>query len=83
MDMERDAAGRNDTSRMDSKAMNDHPFFVALVGTTTSATSFVISLLPHLTAGVQFATACFGLAAAICTAVYMSRKLKGQKNEID
>ena len=79
--MERDAAGRNDTSRMDSKAMNDHPFFVALVGTTTSATSFVISLLPHLTAGVQFATACVGLIAAVLTAVYMSRKVKHQNNE--
>jgi len=61
--------------------MNDHPFFVALVGTTTSATSFVISLLPHLTAGVQFATACVGLIAAILTAVYMSRKVKQQSNE--
>jgi len=61
--------------------MNDHPFFVALVGTTTSATSFIISLLPHLTAGVQFATACVGLIAAILTAIYMSRKVKHQNNE--
>jgi hypothetical protein len=61
--------------------MNEHPFLIATAGTTASGVSLFISLLPHLTAGVQFATACFGLAAAICTAVYMSRKLKGQKNE--
>jgi len=59
--------------------MNDHPFFVATAGTTASGVSLFVSLLPHLTAGVQFATACFGLVAAVCTALYMSRKLKGQK----
>jgi hypothetical protein len=61
--------------------MNDHPIFVGFVGTATSSASLFLSLLPHLTAGVQFATACFGLAAAICTAVYMSRKVRNQNNE--
>jgi hypothetical protein len=61
--------------------MNDHPIFVGFVGTAASSTSLFLSLLPHLTAGVQFATACFGLAAAICTAVYMSRKVRNQNNE--
>jgi hypothetical protein len=63
--------------------MNEHPFLVATAGTTASGVSLFISLLPHLTAGVQFATACVGLIAAVCTALYMSRKLKGQKNETD
>ena len=79
--MERDAAGRNATTNMDSKVMNDHPFAVGFLGSFTSATSLIISLLPHLTAGVQFATACVGLVAAIFTAVYMSRKVKHQNNE--
>jgi membrane associated rhomboid family serine protease len=61
--------------------MNDHPIFVGFLGTATSSASLFLSLLPHLTAGVQFATACFGLAAAICTAVYMSRKVRKQNNE--
>jgi membrane associated rhomboid family serine protease len=61
--------------------MNDHPFTVAFIGTTASGTSILISFLPHLTAGVQFATACVGLLAAILTALYMSRKLKGQTDE--
>jgi membrane associated rhomboid family serine protease len=61
--------------------MNDHPIFVGFVGTATSSASLFLSLLPHLTAGVQFATACFGLIAAVCTAVYMSRKVKNQNNE--
>jgi hypothetical protein len=61
--------------------MNDHPIFVGFLGTATSSASLFLSLLPHLTAGVQFATACFGLAAAICTAVYMSRKVRNQNNE--
>jgi hypothetical protein len=61
--------------------MNDHPIFVGFVGTATSSASLFLSLLPHLTAGVQFATACFGLAAAICTAIYMSRKVRNQNNE--
>jgi len=61
--------------------MNDHPIFVGFFGTATSSASLFLSLLPHLTAGVQFATACFGLAAAICTAIYMSRKVRNQTNE--
>ena len=61
--------------------MNDHPFAVGFLGSFTSATSLIISLLPHLTAGVQFATACVGLIAAILTAIYMSRKVKHQNNE--
>jgi hypothetical protein len=61
--------------------MNDHPIFVGFVGTATSSASLFLSLLPHLTAGVQFATACFGLAAAVCTAIYMSRKVRNQNNE--
>lgn len=61
--------------------MNDHPFAVGAVGSFTSAMSLIISLLPHLTAGVQFATACVGLVAALLTAVYMSRKVKNQNDE--
>jgi hypothetical protein len=61
--------------------MNDHPIFVGFLGTATSSASLFLSLLPHLTAGVQFATACFGLAAAVCTAIYMSRKVRNQNNE--
>jgi membrane associated rhomboid family serine protease len=61
--------------------MNEHPFLVATAGTTASGVSLFVSLLPHLTAGVQFATACFGLIAAVCTAIYMSRKVRKQNHE--
>lgn len=60
--------------------MTDSPATIGFLGTATSATSLFISLLPHLTATVQFATACVGLIVAILTAVYMSRKLKGQNH---
>jgi membrane associated rhomboid family serine protease len=61
--------------------MTDHPTTIGFLGTATSATSLFISLLPHLTATVQFATAVVGLIVAILTAIYMSRKLKGQNHE--
>ena len=61
--------------------MTDSPATIGLLGTATSATSLLISLLPHLTATLQFATALVGLVVAILTAIYMSRKLKGQNNE--
>jgi hypothetical protein len=63
--------------------MTDHPIAIGIVGTATSATSLFISLLPHITATVQFATACVGLIVAILTAIYMSRKLKGQNHHED
>ena len=61
--------------------MSEHPTIIGILGTATSATSLFISLLPHLTATVQFATALIGLVVAIITAIYMSRKLKHQKYE--
>jgi hypothetical protein len=63
--------------------MTESPTAIGLLGTATSAASLLISLLPHLTATLQFATALVGLVVAILTAIYMSRKLKGQKNETD
>jgi membrane associated rhomboid family serine protease len=63
--------------------MTEHPTAIGLLGTATSATSLFISLLPHLTATVQFATALVGLVVAILTAIYMSRKLKGQNHHED
>jgi hypothetical protein len=41
----------------------------------------IVSMLPHLTQTVQLLTALAGLVAAICTAIYMARKLKNQKHE--
>jgi membrane associated rhomboid family serine protease len=61
--------------------MTEHPTTIGLLGTATSATSLFVSLLPHLTATVQFATAVVGLVVAVLTAIYMSRKLKGQNHE--
>lgn len=58
--------------------MNDQPISLGLLGTAASALSLLISFLPHITATLQFATACVGLVVAIITAVYMSRKLKSQ-----
>lgn len=63
--------------------MTDSPTAIGFLGTATSATSLMVSLLPHLTATVQFATAVVGLIVAILTAVYMSRKLKGQNGKND
>ena len=76
------ASAGNANSRVDYRnTMTDSPTAIGLLGTATSATSLLISLLPHITATVQFATALVGLLVAILTAIYMSRKLKGQNNE--
>lgn len=61
--------------------MTESPATVGFLGTATSAISLFISFLPHITATVQFATALVGLAVAILTAIYMSRKLKAQTHE--
>ena len=58
--------------------MTDHPATIGFLGTATSATSLFISLLPHLTATVQFATALVGFVVAVLTAIYMVRRLKKQ-----
>jgi uncharacterized membrane protein YgaE (UPF0421/DUF939 family) len=56
---------------------------VGVTGTLTSMSMLLLSLLPHLTATVQFLTAVVGLIVAILTAIYMSRKLKGQNEKQD
>ena len=76
------AAAGHANSCMDYRSiMTDSPITIGFLGTATSAASLFISLLPHLTAGVQFATALVGFAVAVITAIYMSRKLKAQKHE--
>jgi uncharacterized membrane protein len=61
--------------------MTNHTESVGIVGTITSAWMLIVSMLPHLTQTVQLLTALAGLVAAVCTAIYMARKLKNQKNE--
>lgn len=75
------SAGNSNTGMDYSSIMNEHPTAIGILGTATAMWSLFISLLPHMTAGVQFLTACVGLAAAITTAIYMRAKLKNLKNE--
>lgn len=56
--------------------MNDHPTFTGIMGTATSISGVLISLVPHLETGLRISGAFVGLIAGVLTCVYMWKKIK-------
>jgi flagellar motor component MotA len=56
--------------------MNDHPTMTGIVGTVTSVTGVLVSLVPHLETGLRISGAFVGLIAGILTCVYMWKKIQ-------
>jgi len=55
--------------------MNDHPTMTGILGTATSVSGVLVSLLPHLETGLRISGAFVGLIAGILTCVYMLKKI--------
>jgi hypothetical protein len=58
--------------------MNDNAAFTGIIGTTTSFTGFMISLMPHIEAGLRIGGLFVSLIAGIMTIVYMFNKISKQ-----
>ena len=56
--------------------MNDHPTYAGIMGTVTSISGVLISMLPHLETGLRLSGAFVGLVAGILTCVYMWKKIQ-------
>jgi flagellar motor component MotA len=55
--------------------MNDHPTITGLLGTATSVSGVLVSMLPHLETGLRISGAFVGLIAGVLTCVYMWKKI--------
>ena len=55
--------------------MHDNPTFTGLMGTATSITGVLVSMLPHVETGLRLSGAFVGLVAGILTCVYMWKKI--------
>jgi flagellar motor component MotA len=55
--------------------MNDHPTMTGILGTVTSVSGVLVSMLPHLETGLRISGAFVGLVAGILTCVYMLKKI--------
>ena len=55
--------------------MNDNPTFAGIMGTATSISGVLISMLPHIETGLIISGALVGLIAGVLTCVYMWKKI--------
>jgi flagellar motor component MotA len=55
--------------------MNDHPTMTGILGTVTSVSGVLVSMLPHLETGLRISGAFVGLVAGVLTCVYMLKKI--------
>lgn len=60
---------------MEADCMNDHPAMTGILGTVTSLSGVLISMLPHLETGLRIGGAFVGLIAGCLTCVYMWKKI--------
>jgi len=58
--------------------MNDNTTITGILGTTTSFTGFMVSLMPHIETGLRLGGLFVSLIAGILTAVYMFNKIRKQ-----
>jgi hypothetical protein len=56
--------------------MNEHPTLAGLMGTATSISGVIISMLPHVETGLRISGAVVGLIAGLLTCVYMWKKIE-------
>jgi len=55
--------------------MSDHPTMTGLIGTATSISGVLVSLIPHIETGLRISGAFVGLVAGVLTCVYMWKKI--------
>jgi hypothetical protein len=58
--------------------MNDNATFTGILGTTTSFTGFMVSLMPHIETGLRLGGLFVSLIAGVLTIVYMFNKIRNQ-----
>jgi hypothetical protein len=58
--------------------MNDNATFTGILGTTTSFTGFMVSMMPHIEAGLRVGGLFVSLIAGVLTIVYMFNKIRKQ-----
>jgi hypothetical protein len=58
--------------------MNDNAAFTGIIGTTTSFTGFMVSLMPHIETGLRLGGLLVSLIAGVLTIVYMFNKIRKQ-----
>jgi flagellar motor component MotA len=56
--------------------MSDHPTMTGIIGTATSISGALVSLLPHIETGLRISGAIVGLVAGVLTCVYMWKKIQ-------
>lgn len=56
--------------------MNDHPTATGIMGTITSVTGVLVSLMPHIETGLRVGGLFVSLIAGILTAIYMFKKIR-------
>jgi hypothetical protein len=58
--------------------MNDNAAFTGIIGTTTSFTGFMVSMMPHIETGLRLGGLFVSLIAGVLTIVYMFNKIRNQ-----
>jgi hypothetical protein len=58
--------------------MNDNATLTGILGTTTSFTGFLVSLMPHIETGLRLGGLFVSLIAGVLTIVYMFNKIRKQ-----
>jgi hypothetical protein len=58
--------------------MNDNTTITGILGTTTSFTGFMVSMMPHIETGLRVSGLFVSLIAGLLTAVYMFNKIRKQ-----
>ncbi len=59
--------------------MNDNATLTGVLGTTTSFTGFMVSMMPHIETGLRLGGLFVSLIAGILTAVYMFKKIRNNE----
>jgi hypothetical protein len=58
--------------------MSDNTTITGILGTTTSFTGFMVSMMPHIETGLRVSGLFVSLIAGLLTAVYMFNKIRKQ-----
>jgi hypothetical protein len=58
--------------------MNDNTAINGIIGTTTSFTGFMVSMMPHIETGLRVGGLLVSLIAGVLTIVYMFNKIRKQ-----
>jgi hypothetical protein len=58
--------------------MNDNATATGILGTTTSFTGFMVSMMPHIETGLRLGGLFVSLIAGVLTIVYMFNKIRKQ-----